>query len=162
MGDVRPSLNIRLGWADVTGFENVNTNRAMGMTKDKATLDLPVEALRLRGAIYAGEVHIGATYNGQVHPMFTGFVDTADIDDKGIARIELTGLHRDLEASLMGTLVCGEGTDNVERIFSVARQAGWPEDRMDFGWTPGPRETFIIAASDPQLDWPEYSPKSFE
>jgi hypothetical protein len=146
MGDVRPDLNIRLGWADVTDFEHIKTNREMGMAKDKATLDLPVETLRLRGVSYAGEVHISATHNDHVHPMFTGLVDTADVDDKGIVRIELTGLHRDLETSLMGALVFGEGTANVERIYSVVRQAGWPEDRMDFDWTPGPLETFIIAA----------------
>jgi hypothetical protein len=151
MGDEQPTLNIRLGWADVAAYASVKTHRAMGMSEDKATIDVPVEALRLPGVSFAGEVQITATYNGRVHPMFTGLVDTADLDDKGVARIELTGLHRDLETSLIGGLVVGEGTGKVEMIYSLLRQAGLPEARMDLGWTPGPRETFIVAAPVPAL-----------
>jgi hypothetical protein len=145
MGDTTPSLTIHLGWAEVTDFINVQTHRATGMSGDKATINLPVEALKSAGASYAGEVRITATEAGRVDPLFTGLVDTVSLAD-GVACIELVGLHRDLETSLIGGLVVGNGTSKVEMIYSLVRQAGLPEERIKFdGWKPGPRETFIVA-----------------
>ena len=147
MGDTTPTLTIHLGWAEVTDFINVQTHRATGMSGDKATINLPVEALKSPGVSFAGEVQITATEAGRLHPLFTGLVDTVKLVDEGVACIELVGLHRDLETSLIGGLVVGAGTSKVEMIYSLVRQAGLPEERIKFdGWDPGPRETFIVAA----------------
>ena len=147
MGDAQPTLTIRLGWAELREFINVETHRAVGMSEDTATIKLPVEMLKLPGVSFAGEAQITATYGGRVHPLFTGLVDTVDVAEDGIACIELIGLHRDLAASLIGGLVVGPGTGKVEMIYSLLRQAGLPEERIKLdGWKPGPKEFFIVAA----------------
>jgi hypothetical protein len=147
MGDTNPTLTIHLGWAEVTDFVNVETHRAIGMSEDKATIKLWVDALKSPGLSFAGEVQITATEGGRVYPLFTGLVDRVSLAGDGVACIELIGLHRDLATSLMGGLVVGKGTGKVEMVYSLMRQAGVPEERIKFdGWKPGPEEQFIVAA----------------
>ncbi len=100
--------------------------------------------LREPGVAYVGEAAFDVLADGEWTRLFTGLIDRVEIDD-GEGVVHLVGVNRALEEVKIGGLVVGDGNDAREIVHCLLRSAGWPAERMDLGWTPGPREPFIVA-----------------
>lgn len=146
MDERRPKVKISMGWGSLEDPLSLETHTALGMAADGATIVVVTEALQVAGLCYAGEVRITAELDGREHPLFVGLVNKVEVTD-GRARIELSGLQRDLESTSIGGLVVGDGTDGREVIHALMRMSGLPSERIQIeGWTGGPTESFLVAA----------------
>jgi len=144
--DAQHTGRLLLGWATLDDLLSAHTERAVGAQNDHATAVLVEDQLRDPLVNYLGEAAVEVVVDLASHRLFTGLVERVVLRD-GEAHIDLAGNQRELQEIKTGGLVVGDGSDAREMVHSVLRSAGWPSGKISIpGWTPGPREPFLVAS----------------